>query len=311
MIGGASTLLSRHKTSIDVPERKGSGRINKETGKIWYAESGREYVESKTKKGITTKVKTTTDYETGIKTYTTTETDKKTGITKVVKTEIGSTTSPITKAMTAVKRITNAEDVNSLSSGEPQEKAYADYANKVKAFANQARKTYASTGNLVSVKEAKIKYAPEVARLNNALDIAARNAPKERNAMSVANSLIKAKIQANPNLTSKEIKKIGQQTVYDERAKVGAKGKDNSIVFSDKEWEAIQSGAISDTKLLQILKYADPDKFKERAMPKTTTTLSTASINVIKAMEKSGYTNTEIASRLGKSVSTVSKYINQ
>jgi hypothetical protein len=40
------------------------------------------------------------------------------------------------------------DDVRTLSSGTLQENAYADYANKMKALANQARKEYKATGNL-------------------------------------------------------------------------------------------------------------------------------------------------------------------
>lgn len=41
--GGASTLLSRRKQTVYVPERKGSVRIDKETGELIYKESGRRY----------------------------------------------------------------------------------------------------------------------------------------------------------------------------------------------------------------------------------------------------------------------------
>ena len=57
---GASTLLSRRKQETQVPERKGSGRINqkgkswydptKPEGTILYKESGRTYVDPKTGK---------------------------------------------------------------------------------------------------------------------------------------------------------------------------------------------------------------------------------------------------------------------
>ena len=58
-VGGASTLLSRRKQSVDVPERQGSGRIDKETGKVIYKESGRTYVDPKSGKTVpaTTKIK--------------------------------------------------------------------------------------------------------------------------------------------------------------------------------------------------------------------------------------------------------------
>ena len=56
--GGASTLLSRRKQTVDVPERQGSGAIDPKTGKVVYKESGRTYIDPKTGKTVkaTTKV---------------------------------------------------------------------------------------------------------------------------------------------------------------------------------------------------------------------------------------------------------------
>ena len=45
--GGASTLLSRRKQDVEVPERQGSGRIDKQTGQVIYKESGRTYLDAK------------------------------------------------------------------------------------------------------------------------------------------------------------------------------------------------------------------------------------------------------------------------
>lgn len=47
--GGASTLLSRRKQNVPVPERKYTGRINPETGEREYYETGRTYVDKKGK----------------------------------------------------------------------------------------------------------------------------------------------------------------------------------------------------------------------------------------------------------------------
>lgn len=57
--GGASTLLSRRKQDVAVPERQGSGRIDKKTGEVVYKESGRTYLDPKTGKTVeaTTKIK--------------------------------------------------------------------------------------------------------------------------------------------------------------------------------------------------------------------------------------------------------------
>lgn len=225
-----------------------------------------------------------------------TYTDKKTG--KVV------------PATTKVKLLAETEDLRTLSSGRPQENAYADYGNKMKALANQARKEMVNTPGLQYNPTAAKTYAEEVNRLNAALNTAAKNAPRERRAQAIANSEVKAKTQANPDMTKAEIRKVRQQAINDARASVGASGRDTKIVISDKEWEAIQAGAVSDSKLTQILRYTDMDAVRQRAMPRATTQLTTAKQNKIKAMQNSGYTLTEIADSLGVSRSTVSSYLN-
>ena len=73
--------------------------------------------------------------------------------------------------------------------------------------------------------------------------------------------------------------------------------------------QAIQAGAVSDSKLMQILRYTDQDALKARAMPKTTTQLSDTKVQKIKSMSASGYTNAEIAEALGVSTSTINNYI--
>ena len=117
-------------------------------------------------------------------------------------------------------------------------------------------------------------------------------------------------MQAYPNMDKKEIGKIKTAALNDARASVGASGKKTRIVLTDNEWDAIQAGAISDSKLTQILRFADPDSIKQRAMPKTTKQLSTAKVNKMKSMKNSGYTIGQIAEALGVSTSTISKYIN-
>ena len=121
---------------------------------------------------------------------------------------------------------------------------------------------------------------------------------------------MKAKVQAN-NITDKdEISKIRRAAISDARNSTGASGKRTRITISDGEWTAIQSGAISDTTLSEILRYVEPKTVRERATPRRTTQLSDARISRIKAMANSGHTNAEIAEALGISTSAVSKYLN-
>lgn len=263
--GGASTLLSKRKQEIEVPERQGSAQIDPTTGKVSYKTSGRTYVN---KKGQTVAAKT------------------------------------------KVSLLSTVDDVRTLSSGTPQENAYADYANKMKALANQARKEYKATGKITYSSQAKQKYSQEVSELNSKLNVALKNAPKERRAQAIANSVVKAKKQDNPSMDKKDIKKASQQAIESARAQVGASGKASKITITDRQWEAIQAGAITDTTLTKILKYADEKRVRELATPKATTSLSSAKLAKAKAMRSSGYTNAEIADSLGISVSTLSKALN-
>lgn len=209
------------------------------------------------------------------------------------------------------KLITETDDIRTLSSGTPQENAYADYANKMKALGNRARKEFMKREKLEYSPSAKTTYSKEVESLNSKLAIAEMNAPKERRAQAVANSKIKAMVQDNPDLAKdkKSLRKIANTTIQNERDRVGASGKNSRIDITDKEWEAIQSGAITDSKLTSILRYTDADKIKERAMPKARKTLSTTQQNKIKSMESMGYTNAEIAKSLSISASTITKYL--
>lgn len=264
--GGASTLLSRRKQDVEVPERQGSGVIDPLTGKVVYKESGRTYVDPRTGKTVA--------------------------------------------ATTKVKRILAVDDVRSMSSGTLQEEAYADYANKMKDLANKARLEYKATPTLKRSASAAKAFEPEVNRLMAALKVAQLNAPLEREAQRIANARVKAKVQAN-NITDKdEISKIRRAAISDARNSTGASGKRTRIIISDGEWTAIQSGAISDTTLSEILRYAEPKTVRERATPRRTTQLSDARISRIKAMANSGHTNAEIAEALGISTSAVSKYLN-
>ena len=265
--GGASTLLSRRKQTVDVPERQGSGVIDPTTGKVVYKESGRTYVDPKAGKTVL--------------------------------------------ATTKVSRIEVLDDVRKLSSGTLQEEAYAEHANRMKALANQARLEYKATPTLKRSASAAKAFEPEVTRLMSALRVAQLNAPREREAQRIANARVKAKVQDN-NITDKdEISKIRRAAINDARVATGASGKRTRITISDGEWTAIQAGAISDTTLSEILRYAEPKTVRERATPRATTQLSQARINRIKALANSGHTNSEIAEALGISTSAVSKYLNE
>lgn len=310
--GGASTLISRAKSPVNVNERKeGAYIINPETGKTTkstfdpvtgkklYRETGREYSKAEIP-GINGKVNVVV--KNGIKTFKNPNTGEYEPVPPTAKITTVKATSESTRMMETDDAFTLVSDVDN-----PKERAYANYANKMKAMANEARVELYNTGKLTYSSSAKSAYEEEVKHLTAQLNIALKNAPKERRAQLLANSRIKAKEQANPDMTKKDKKKNGQQELTRARIEVGAKR--TNIEISDREWEAIQAGAISDSMLTQILLYTDQDKFKERALPRQTTALSDAKTAKIRAMNASGYSIEQMAKAVGVSPSTISKYI--
>lgn len=260
---GASTLISRAKSPLAVLKRKGTPRIDPDTGELVYKEVVEEYTDKHGKTRVRTQDST---------------------------------------------QMAETRDARTLSSGTPQEEAYANYANKMKALANEARKELLSTGRIQYSASAKATYAEEVDYLTAQLNVALKNAPRERQAQLAANSEVKAMRKANPDMTKKEVKKQGQLALSRARTRYGAKR--NPIIITPRGWKAIQAGAISENVLSQILRFADIDQVRSYATPRATTALSAGKQARIKAMRASGYTNSEIAQALGISASTVSKYSN-
>lgn len=270
---GAGTIISRASSEQSVIKRQGSPIIDPKTGKQTWKNVDEPTYEKKVvgKNGKVT-------------TQTITKTQKS---TKMFETD---------DAYTLVSKMRN-----------PKELAYAEYANKMKALGNEARKAMVNTPDIPYSPEAKAKYATEVARLDAALNVALKNAPKERQAQVLANAAVQAKRQANPDMTNKEIKKAGQQALDKARRQVGAKK--DLIEISDKEWEAIQAGAISPNKLQKILNNSNMDVVKQKAMPRSTSKLSPAKLAHIATLKASGYTNEQIAKKLGVSTSTIVNYM--
>lgn len=282
--GGASTIISRASGETDVVKRQGTPKINQK-GKEWYDPNRPEgaliYKEADNAQ------------------YTVKKVTKKTGaVTEVAKTYTQKST-----------KMAEVDDANELVSTRkhPMELIYVDYANTMKSLGNKARMEMVNTGKVAYDKSAKKTYEKEVKDLMNKLNTAELNVVRERAAQRMANVAVDAKKAADPNMKSKDVKKAGQIALTKARQEVGSiTRKDRNITITDKEWEAIQAGAVSETVLKRILNNSDPDSLRQRAMPKTTNTLSDAKVSRIKAMSSS-YTIAQIAEKLGISTSTVSK----
>lgn len=197
----------------------------------------------------------------------------------------------------------------------PMEILYADYANDMKRLANKARMDSVNTQNLQYNKDSKKKYEAEVRSLDDKLARAEINKLKEREAQRRTAAEMEKKIsdfydQYGTQMTSKDVKKAKQQAITKYREEVGSEDrKTRAIDITDKEWEAIQAGAISNSKLLRILNNSDPDSLRARAMPKDKVVVSQAKINKMQALQAQGKSLAQIAKACGVSTSTVNKYL--
>ena len=329
--GGASTIISKAKGQTPIIKRKGQAKINIK-GKSWYDPSKPEgallYTQADDKDVY----------------YALDKFDKKTGI-RTIYTTSGKTISYNTKDKKASEKYTpvmkkdkdgnvyfeskdgklrykyKARTVNSTNMAEvddamelvstfkhPKEILYADYANSMKALANKARKSLVETGNLKSDPQAKKIYAKEVSSLEAKLNDARKNAPKERAATRLTIAEVNKIRKENPDMKPDDIRKLSQRTLTKYREQVGSVSRRNrNIVITDKEWEAIQAGAISNNKLTQILNNSDLDRVKQLATPRTTTTMTPSKIAKAKAMLENGASRSDVADALGISVSTLDK----
>lgn len=267
--GGVSTLISRSKSEVRVAERKNFS-IDRDTDPVT---GERKYRETN---------RSFLDSATGTK----------------VKAEEKST------------RMAETNDARTLISDAdtPTERAYANYANQLKALANQARKEYLSTGSIPMSKTAQVTYADEVSSLKAKLNNALKNAPKERQAQIAANVVVKIKKQDNPDMAGGEEKRLRQQALSAARLRFGANRQNVRVNITDREWDAIQSGAVSNSLLMRILANTDMDAVRQRAMPRDDQALSTARQRRIKNLLAAGYTVAEVADSVGVSASTVNKY---
>ena len=266
---GASTLISKSSSQKVLPYREEGAKIlNPKTGNI-----RRVYVDPLTGKKLYN--------ETG-ETYT-----NKQG--KVIRKTIRST------------KMAEEDDAFKLSSGTQIEAVYARHANQLKSLALTARKTAVNTPYVPYSPSAKKAYESEVASLKAQLNIALKNAPLERQAQLLANSVVAAKKRDNPDMDPSDLKTIKGQALLEARLRVGAKKK--TIVIKPREWEAIQAGAINTNTLTQILNNTDMDKIKQLATPRTRQVLSSDKIARAKGMAARGKTYAEIADALG--ISTV------
>lgn len=280
--GGASTLISKAASQKHVGKRKES--VDPETGKKVYEYTNETF----------TKVKYR-DPSTGTLKETTLSNANKKGYTVLGAREV--------KRTIASTKMAEEDNPFILSSGTPMESIYANHASKLKGLANVARKESINTSPMRNSPSAKKVYEKEVATLKAQLNLALKNKPLERQAQLLASKVIETKKANNPEMTAEDLKKIKGQALLEARSRTGAKK--DPIIISDREWEAIQAGAISNNVLIQILNNTDLDKVKRLATPRTSTTLTSIKLSRAKSMLTAGRTQAEVADALGISTSTL------
>lgn len=274
---GAATLISKAGARIDVPHRKprpakDGGPIDRETGKKMFTPTGEHYFR------------------------------------RVENKRTGEVTLKRVDVTMRSKKLAETDDAHTLSSGTKIEEIYASHSNRMKDLANQARRVAVNTDNVVRSPSAAKAYHNEVASLDSKLFKALRNAPLERQAQIIAGATIAAKKRDNPDMDETEEKKVRRLALEEARARMGAKKE--QVVVADREWEAIQAGAISNKKLNDILNNADIERIKELATPKTNLKMTPTLTAKAEAMLRNGATQAEVASALGVSVSTIKNNVS-
>lgn len=205
-----------------------------------------------------------------------------------------------------VKRLSivdDARDLISAPTGTEMERVYAKHSNDLKALANKARRDLIRTPKIVRSPSAAKVYDKQVKSLSAKLAIAEANTPYERQAQIIGNAVYRQKLKDYPSMDESQKKKVKGQALEEARNRVGAGKK--RIVIEDDEWEAIQAGALSDTRVTDILKNADTDRVRELATPKRKTLMTSANTARAQRMLDSGLTRAEVAQALGVSLTTL------
>ena len=210
---------------------------------------------------------------------------------------------PVTEKVKRLSVTDNARDLMSTRSGTPMERIYADHSNKLKSLANQARLLSINTPNHKQSSSAKKAYAHQVASLDSKLEVAERNAPLERQAQLIAGATVKARREANPNMDEATEKKIRYQALSQARVRTGASK--IKVVVEPEEWNAIQAGAISHSKLTRILNNADMNSIRSLATPKTERLMTPIKTQRARQMIADGYSEAQVAAHLGVSLTTL------
>lgn len=270
---GATTLISRARGDVRIPERKPramgeGGPIDTTTGAKMSTPTGRTYID---KAG-----------------------NRKPHTTKVHKLAI-------------------TDDARTLVSKENTkiEQVYAEHSNSLKRLADEARLEYTRQPSIRVSPSAKAAYKAEVETLNAKMLLAARNKPLERQAQVLANAAIKLKRQANPHMSPDQLKKVRTSELANARVRAGTDARSRQITLTDREWDAVQAGAISDTKLKELLLNADLDQLRALATPRVNRVMVPALQQRAERLLKAGVPRGDIAATLGVPLGTLNSALER
>lgn len=271
---GATTLLSQATATDRVPDfkprpAKDGGVVDKVTGEKVYVPTGKQR----------------NKYDAKTRTYL----DEKEDVTREVK---------------RLARTNNAFDLV-RDPKDPVERLYASHANEMKTMANAARLRALKIPSPKINPQAKAVYKEDIDKLVADLRAAQKQKPLDRRAQVVALTIVRAKRQEDPTLAvdKDRRKKVERQALEIARNRLNLKKP--VIDISERQWDAIQAGGVSASRLREILGYADPKQIETLSMPRPNQVMTTAISSRAKAMLAAGATTADVAAALGISASTL------
>lgn len=293
--GGAGTIISRASGEVDVDDRKFSG-IDKETGEKKYYYTGKRKVNFVNENTGKKYYKVLSPYQEGY--------DENAKPVQIKSTQMN-------------EAFVSGKDATSLiSKGNYEiERVYADYANKTRALANQARKESLAVEATPYSKKAAEIYKDEVDSLTKKLNDSEISASLERQALRTATVIVNQRVAAYPERYDKNttdgknhLRKMKNQVINQQRSILG---KPHPFDVTDREWEAIQAGALHKTAVYDIVNKADQTRIKDLTFPKRSETSAISDVKIAhaKALLNSGFTQAEVAAEIGISVSTLNKHL--
>ncbi len=284
---GASTIITRAGSPIYIDQRK-PAKSNREKGIVNGIDiyTGKKVFESTGK----TKWSPVKDKETG---------------------EIISWKSALKKDK--LKKMDVVDDAYELvgNKDDPKERAYANFANKLKSMAQKSRYIAVNTDNLKRNPDAVKTYAKEVASLNNKLKEVKANKYLEKQAQILGNKRYYA-AKRDGNYTNEQLKRLQNECIAGARLSLGAKKP--TIQITPKEWAAIDAGAVSSNILTEIINNTSLDIIRGYTMPRQSqrSRVSYSDECLIRSMAaRPGVTQSEIADAMGLSVSTINAILHE